>query len=152
GLHTTMHVDYLDALNQVVEIDRRHARIIHQNDALGREIRLSVQDPALAQQYGTDTVVLVQLKQYDGNDNLTLTVDAQGNKTQFDYDGADRKAHMVEGLGSAVEATTTYTYDKVGDLVSAKDGRPHGGPTHEFPQDPNNPAPSSFDAYYTYDV
>ena len=155
-LQATTKVEYLDAENQVIQVGPRSVggalvETITQNDSLGREVSQSVENSSLAGEYGTSTVVLVQ-NVYDGDGNLVLTVDADGNETKYVYDGANRQIEMIEGYGSTVQAATNYTYDKVGDLVSVKDARPHGGPTQAFPQDPNNPAPASFDVYYTYDA
>ncbi len=159
ALQTTTNEEYLDARNQVVQLGPRYVDgslvdTITQNDSLGRMVSQSVENPSLAAEYGTNTVVLVQ-NQYDGDGNLVLTTDADGNQTMYVYDGANRQVQMIEGYGSAVQATTTYTYDNAGDLVSVKDGRPHGPPTQPFPEDLSSPAtapPATFDAYYTYDA
>ena len=147
---------YLDARNQFVQVGPRTlngqaVETIAQSNSLGRMISLSVQHPSLATQYGTSKVTLVQLR-YDGNGNLVLATDADLNQTAYAYDGVDRQVLVTAGVGSPEQATTSYTYDKVGDLVSVKDGRQHAAPTLAFPQDPTNPAPTAFDAYYTYDL
>src|SRR5262249_19014129 len=65
---------------------------------------------------------------------------------------------MTEGANDAsVAATTHYTYDKVGDLVSVVGPRPHALPSQPLPapvqSDSTTQPPAGYiDAYYTYDV
>jgi RHS repeat-associated protein len=155
-LQVTTTNTYRDAHNQVVQDGPRMVggalvEGITQNDSLGRVIALSVLHPSLAASYETSQVTLLQL-QYDGDGNLILSTDGDGHQTRNEYDGAERQVALIEGYGSAVQSTTSFRYDNADDLVAVKNGRPHGGPTQLFPQDPQNPAPATFDAYYTFDL
>src|SRR5262249_34212184 len=123
GPKTSLAVDYQDAHNRVTDTDRRGTKTVRQMDSLGRTVRTSRVHPDLAQTYGTAEVVLEE-DSYDGNNNKVLVRDAGGNLTKFVYDGANRLTGMVEGLGSPVEATTHYTYDDAGNVLTVKDGRP----------------------------
>jgi len=133
---TTMSVDYQDDRNRVITTDRRGIETIVQNDSLGRRVRVSRKDPGLAADYGTTQVVLLETE-YDGNSNKTFVRDAEGNETKFLYDGANRQVEMITGFGSSVEATTKYTYDDVGNLLTVKDARATG---------------ATADMTYTYDA
>jgi RHS repeat-associated protein len=66
--------------------------------------------------------------QYDGNGNRTSSTDANGNETEFTYDGANRLTARVDGLGSDEETRTKFEYDRVGNLLEEKDGRSTGKP------------------------
>ncbi|CAB5137262.1 hypothetical protein D3OALGB2SA_4008 [Olavius algarvensis associated proteobacterium Delta 3] len=133
---TTMSVDYQDDRNRVITTDRRGIETIVQNDSLGRRVRVSRKDPGLAADYGTTQIVLLETE-YDGNSNKTFVRDAEGNETKFLYDGANRQVEMITGFGSSVEATTKYTYDDVGNLLTVKDARATG---------------ATADMTYTYDA
>src|SRR5262249_43303643 len=123
-----------------------------QNDSLGRLISTRRQDNTLVAAYGTNPVTLAQYA-YDGDNNKVLFTDADGNHTQYVYDGGNRMIQEIDGLGSPVAATTTYAYDKIGNVIWIKDGRAHGAPTYAFfPQDPRHLAPPTFDTYFTYDA
>jgi YD repeat-containing protein len=126
---------YEDEKNRILNIDRRGITTINQNDSRGRLVELSRQHPDLLDRYNTNTVVLAT-HAYDGNNNKVRSIDAQGNITTYEYDGADRMTRMTEGFNSPVAAVTTYTYDRVNNLLTVKDAREHGG---------------SFDVQYTYD-
>jgi RHS repeat-associated protein len=147
---------YDDARLRTVQVGPRSVggapvETITQSDSLGRVVSQSVSNPSLAGEYGSSVITLSR-NQYDGDSELVLTTDADGNQTKFVYDAAGRRVQVIEGYGSPVEAATVYTYDKAGDVVSVKDARPHDGPSQPFPQDPNNPAPAVFDSYSTYDA
>ncbi|HEX4608629.1 MAG TPA: tandem-95 repeat protein, partial [Urbifossiella sp.] len=155
---TSAAVEYHDAENQIVNVgpravDGESIRTVRQNDSLGRTISEGVQSASLAAGYGTGTVTL-ERDQYDGDGNVIASFDAGGNETTSVFDGAGRQVAMTEGANDpAVAATTLYTYDAVGDLVSTKGPRAHAGPSQPFPSDPANPAPAVyFDTYSTYDV
>jgi len=62
--------DYLDAERQVVETDKRGIVQTTQLDALGRLVSVTRSDVTLEQH------------EYDGNNNRTISTDANGNKTQ----------------------------------------------------------------------
>jgi YD repeat-containing protein len=90
----------------------------------------------MAVHYGANEVLL-ETFEYDGNSNKTAFIDGQGNRVTYAYDGADRQIAVMEGAGSPVAATTTTTYNKVGNILTVKDGRNHG---------------AVFDVQYTYDA
>src|SRR5262249_52490736 len=130
-------VVYEQAHNRVVKKGPRidngaPIETISQYDSLGRLIDLSIKSPSLAQPYGTSEV-LQQHNEYDAGGNVVLTSDGNGNATKPVFDGANRKVAMIEGYGSAVAAATTYTYDRVGDLVSIRAARVHAAPSQAFP-------------------
>jgi RHS repeat-associated protein len=149
---TTIVDTYEDAHNRVTETDRRQIEDVRQNDSLGRLVGHSRKDTSLAASYGTDEVVLERYA-YDGVSNKVLFTDAEGNQTKYVYDGANRMTATTEGIGpKGGQATTRYGYDRVGNVISMKNGRPHNAPTiTNFPQNPTHLAPAVFDAYYTYD-
>src|SRR5262249_15060826 len=137
---------------QVIETDGNGVLNINRNDSRGRLIRFSRSSPGdagLVAACGTDTIILQEFA-YDGNNNKVLFTDANGNQTKYTYDAADRMLKQIDGLGSSVEATTSYSYDNLGNVVSIKDGRTHGGPTVPFATG-SHAAPASFDTYYTRD-
>ncbi len=135
---SVLRVEYQDQDNRVEETDRRGIKTIRQLDALQRLVQLRRSGLDMAAHYGSDPVLL-ETHEYDGNGNKTAFVDGRENRTVYVYDGADRQRTATEGKGSHVEATTAYTYDKVGNLltVTIKDGRPHAG---------------AFDMEYVYDA
>jgi RHS repeat-associated protein len=135
-VRTITRTRYEDAGNRVIETDRRGVETIHQLDSRGRLVEIRRSHPDLLGLYGS-TEILLERAEYDGNNNKILSVDATGNQTRFMYDAADRKTALTEGFGSAVAATSVFAYDKVGNLLTMKDGRAHGG---------------AFDFQYSYDA
>jgi RHS repeat-associated protein len=123
----TISADYADAKNLRVDTDRRGIRRTTQSDALQRVRRLSRSHPALQGEYGAAEIVTEE-RRYDGNDNLVASIDANGNMTTYAYDAADRRTAVTVGAGSPVAATTTYTYDRAGNVLTVKDGRVTGSP------------------------
>src|SRR3990172_729718 len=73
--------------------------------------------------FGARTPVLVVV---DPNNNRILSTDANANRTEFVYDGANRLTARTDGLGSDVRTTTNFKYDRVGNLLEEKDGRDTG--------------------------
>ena len=132
---TRITTTYNDSQNQRIDTDRNGVQTIAQMDAIGRVRRLSRKHPGLAAGYGT-TEFVAEEKKFDGNGNTVEIIDANGNSTQFTFDGAGRRTEIIEGVGSPVQAKTTYTYDGVGSVQTVKNGRSTG---------------SLFDARYTYD-
>ena len=70
--------DYLDAARQVVETDKRDIIKTTQLDSLGRVVSVN------------RAGVILEQHEYDANSNRTLSIDGEGNKTRFEYDGASR--------------------------------------------------------------
>src|SRR3990172_303798 len=62
----------------------------------------------------------------DPNNNRTLSTDANGNQALFVYDGANRLTARTDALGTQLATTTTFTYNKVGNLLEEKDRRATG--------------------------
>ncbi|MGE4180034.1 MAG: Ig-like domain-containing protein [Limisphaerales bacterium] len=133
---TTSAIAYVDAERRVQATDRRGLVSTAHYDALGRAIRIERSGPDLAARYGANPLVL-ERREYDGNGNLVRRIDGGGAVTEITFDAADRPTHVTLGAGSAVAATTVTRYDRVGNVVSVKDPRNHGG---------------TFDVRHTYDA
>ena len=116
ALDRELNTVYEDADRQVIETDKRGIVNTTQLDALGRLVSV------------TRAGITLEQHEYDGNNNRTLSTDANGNQTQFGYDGANRLIDRTDGLGSLVETATSFTYDRVGNLFTEKDGRVTGSP------------------------
>src|SRR5439155_13672618 len=124
-LRSTLGAQYLDGQNQTRETDRRGIVTISQFDALKRLVQ--------KQRSG----LLLETHEYDGKGNKTAFVDGQRNRTEYSYDTADRLIAATDGAGSPVAAITRTTYDNVGNVLTVKDARNHGG---------------AFDMSYQYDA
>ncbi len=107
-----------------METDKRDLVKTTQLDALGRLVSV------------TRSGIVLERHEYDENGNRVLSTDAKGNKTRFEYDGANRLVARTDGFESLLETTTTFKYDMVGNLLEEKDGRVTG---------------SDFDVKNTYD-
>ncbi len=57
-----------------------------------------------------------------------VVVDPNGHATESVFDGAGRRVLETRGVGTAVAATTTFTHDKVGNVVETKGPRKTGRP------------------------
>ena len=55
--------------------------------------------------------------------NKESQTDAEGRVTRFAYDAANRLAGRTDGFGTDDAATTTYVYDKAGNLIEERDAR-----------------------------
>ncbi len=132
----TISMQYLDVERQTISTDRRGIETITQQDALGRVIEIRRRGLDMAAHYGASEVRLERYE-YDGVGNVILYTDANGNRARSVYDGANRKTRHVEGFETAIEATTTWSYDNVGNILTVKDGRTHGG---------------AYDVLYAYDA
>jgi YD repeat-containing protein len=69
-----------------------------------------------------------QTFEYDLAGNQTAIIDANGNRTQFEYDALNRLKRKIEAdpdgiSGPLSSPITTYTYDAAGNLVLIKDAR-----------------------------
>jgi len=126
ALASSFQSEYIDEQNQVKATDRRGIVRMNQMDGLGRVMQTGVSDLGLVAHYGAADVTL-ETYEYDENSNKTLFKDALGNETRWIYDSLDRQESVIEGFGSPVVATTTYTYDNVKNVLTVKDGRDHGG-------------------------
>ena len=127
---------YLDAQTRRIDTDANGVETVTQFDALQRLRRLSRRHPTLSSSYGANEIAIEQ-HDYDAHDNVTRSIDANGNVTAFEYDNGDRRVAVTAGVGSPAASTTTYAFDRANNLLRVKDGRGHGRP---------------FDVRYTYDV
>src|SRR5262249_58258306 len=93
-------------------------------DALGRTRRISRAHQSLTSEYGSATITQAETD-YDGNGNTVEVRDANGNRTTFTYDSADRRATMTEGAGSTVAASTTDARDGDGNVLTITDALRH---------------------------
>ena len=107
---------YDDTARTSTETDRRNLVKTTQLDALGRLIST------------TRSGVLLEQHQYDGNNNRTISTDANTNQTQFTYDGANRLITRTDAFGTDQQTRTSFQYDRVGNLLEEKDGRLTGRP------------------------
>ncbi len=119
---------YVDSANRVEATDRNGVVRIEEKDMLGRVLRVSRKHSSLGSDYVTGAFgVLLQSFEYDDNGNVINSYDAHLNRTEFEYDGANRKVKMIEGADdSESRGTTQYGYDGVGNLKTVKDGRASG--------------------------
>ena len=128
ALTTTKQI-YEDAQNRVITQDRRFdetgAETIDQYDSLGRLTEETRSAPGLGLRYGEQDIVLTQ-KTYDGASNVLLSTDANGNTTEYRYDGANRLRVMIEAQGTQDEGTTTYDYNGLTDDETVSDMGPNG--------------------------
>ena len=106
--------DYLDGDRQVVETDKRGIIKTTQLDSLGRVVSVN------------RAGVTLERHEYDANNNRVLSFDGEGNRTRFEYDGANRMTARTDGFESALATITTFEYDNVGNLLEEKDGRVTG--------------------------
>jgi RHS repeat-associated protein len=121
-------IKYVDSANRVEVTDRNGVVRIEEKDMLGRALRISRNHSSLGSDYVTGAFgVLLQSFEYDDNGNVVNSYDANLNRTEFEYDGANRKVKMIEGADDSVSrGTTQYSYDGVGNLKTVKDGRSSG--------------------------
>jgi RHS repeat-associated protein len=106
-----LHTDYLDSQNRSVETDRRGTIKTTQMDPLGRAVSV------------TRDGTLLERNSYDGVGNKVLAEDADGTKTSFEYDPANRLQSQVAGFGSSPQSTTTFKHDENGNVEEERDQR-----------------------------
>ena len=112
----TVVTTYEDALNRVTTQDRRGTLSRTQMDPLGRVVTVT-------RAPGTPEEAVLETNAYDPNGNKTLATDAEGRKTRFDYDAANRLSAREDGFQSVDAATTTFVYDKAGSQLEERDAR-----------------------------
>ena len=115
-LQQTVATVYEDAQNRTTETDKRGIRRIAQMDPLGRAVRVT-------RAVGTADESVLETNAYDSNSNKTLQTDAEGGKTRFDYDPANRLKSRTDGFETAEAAATTFQYDKAGNQTEELDRR-----------------------------
>ncbi|MFN8222177.1 MAG: LamG-like jellyroll fold domain-containing protein [Gaiellales bacterium] len=125
---------YDNAGNKLTETDPRGNTTTFAYDNANRLVSTTGPDPDGAGPLPAP----VTTNTYDSNGNLASTVEPRGNvsganpddyKTTYTYDAAGRvlttTAPDPDGAGSQVAATTTNTYDNVGNLATVTDGNGH---------------------------
>jgi RHS repeat-associated protein len=112
----TYETAYEDALNRVTEKDRRGTLKRTQMDPLGRVL-------GVTRALGEPEEATLERNTYDGVGNKTTQADAEGRVTRFVYDAANRLASRTDGFGTDDAATTTFVYDKAGNLLEERDAR-----------------------------
>ena len=76
---------------------------------------------------------------YDGVGNVVSVTDALGRVTATTYDQLNRQTSVTKAFGTPDATTSTYTYDKAGNLLSSADGN-------------SNVATDHYSTRYTYDA
>ena len=61
--------------------------------------------------------------QYDAMENLIGVTQPEGNRIEFVLDGRNRVRQITLGAHTVQESTTTYEYDRNGNLLVSRDGR-----------------------------
>jgi RHS repeat-associated protein len=112
----TVETTYEDALNRVTTKDRRGYLTRTQTDPLGRVV-------SVTRAVGTPDEAVLETNGYDGNGNKTLAADAEGKKTRFEYDAANRLIAREDGFETTDAAVTSFRYDNVGNLLEERDAR-----------------------------
>lgn len=108
----------LTSKNAVPEAHRPVMR--HSYDQLNRRRFTQV----FADENATAPDATMEETQYDWSGRVIRRIDAGGVKTRFDHDGLGRLKQVVEvETITAEEATTSYTYDEVGNLLSQTDAK-----------------------------
>ena len=107
---------YEDTLNRVTTKDRRGFLTRTQTDPLGRVVTVT-------RAVGEPEAAVLETNAYDPNGNKTLATDAEGRKTRFEYDAANRLKAREDGFETADAAITTLVYDKAGNLLEDRDAR-----------------------------
>jgi YD repeat-containing protein len=151
-------VSTTDPLGAVTEdVYDETGNVISTVDPLGGTSRMSYDEDGRPQA-GTTAAGGTSKLEYDKAGNLVKQVSATGGTTTWTYDAMNRVATMVEPRGNAdgadpAEYTTTYDYDRVGNLDTVTD--PLGHAT-SYRYDVNNRLVSAADAKahttrYAYD-
>ncbi len=118
ALDQVVVTEYQDAENTTELRDRRGIVTRTETDPLGRVRRvLRPWDPV------GGTGVAQETNTWDGNGNRTSQTDAEGKRTEFTYDGANRLVRRTDGVGTAAEASVEYRYDGNGNRTSEIDER-----------------------------
>ncbi|MEO8359209.1 MAG: DUF6531 domain-containing protein, partial [Vicinamibacteria bacterium] len=107
----TVQIAYEDANNRKTETDRRGLITVTQSDPMGRTVTV------------TRSGVRLERNVYDANSNKVMGEDAEGKKTEFVYDRANRLVARVDGASSAESATTRFVMDGSGNKTAEIDPR-----------------------------
>jgi len=112
----TVETAYEDALNRVTTKDRRGFLTRTQSDPLGRVVTVT-------RAVGAPEAAVLETNAYDPNGNKVQTIDAEGRKTRFEYDAANRLSAREDGFESPEASRTIFVYDKTGNLLQERDAR-----------------------------
>lgn len=82
---------YDDTKLTQTERDRSGVQTVRELDGLGRTERVA---------RGPDKLQAVETTSYDANGNALSSTDASVNTTSYDYDAANRRAHIFDAAGS----------------------------------------------------
>ncbi len=130
----TVVTTYDDANNRKTDKDRRGFETVTQTDALGRTVT------------GTRSGVRLEKHAYDPNSNRTSSEDAEGKRTAFVYDPANRLTSRTDGVGTPEEATTRFVVDGSGNKLKEIDPRStEAEPSMRYEYDGANRLTDTFD-------
>ena len=121
GKETKYEYDLASKL--IAVIDANGHRTEYHYDELGRQtatVRVLTESQPL-HQFNKIDVGYATFEEYDKLGNVTATIDADGNRTEYKYDALNRRIEVRDALG---EVTKT-TYNKVGKIVSVTDALNH---------------------------
>lgn len=94
---------YDDAAGTATHVDRRGITTVTTRDGLGRVEKVA-------------RAARTEKTEYDGNGNVSAVVDGNDHRTQYEYDGANRRTKETGAAGTV----TTYGYDGAGNRTSTK--------------------------------
>lgn len=109
---------YEDAENATTEEDRRGIVTRTESDPLGRLVRVLRPWEAVSR-----TGTALETVEWDGNSNRTAQTDAEGSRTEFVFDGANRLVLRTDGTGTAAASSIEYRYDANGNTIREIDER-----------------------------
>ncbi|HEX6681375.1 MAG TPA: RHS repeat-associated core domain-containing protein, partial [Candidatus Limnocylindrales bacterium] len=131
ALNKTTHFVYDDRGSTTRVTDARDKTTTQDYDLFGRAM---VTVAPLNQSAGQ--FITTPAPEYDANDNVTLTAAPNGAVTTASYDAVDRLMHSLAPVDQAggPQRKTSYTYDKVGNVLSATEPRGNltATPTDDF--------------------
>ena len=104
---------YDDVNRKVTQKDRNNVDTVATSDGRGRVVQ-------------TTRFGVTNRTTYDGLDQVVTQTDANGHVTKMEYDGASRVTQKTLGFGTSDAAATAFTYDAVGNLLTAKSARSTG--------------------------
>ena len=107
-------------------------------DVLGRETKLDRSLDRITGSGQINNIIHPDLTEsdfeYNANGKLTRSVDRLGRVTEHTYDANNNRLSTTRGVGTAEEATWTWTYNARGQVVSATDAN---GNTTDYVYDAN---------------
>ncbi len=115
-LQHSVAILYEDAANRATETDKRGIREVTQTDPLGRIV-------GTTRAVGTADEAILERNTYDAAGNKETQTNAEGKATRFLYDAANRVTSRTSGYGTGKAETTSYAYDKAGNVLEERDAR-----------------------------